>query len=1730
MAKEAGVVKSLTGKAVAVDQNGNARELKVGDIVYMGESVKTSDAADKVTIVANNGKEITILGDDTLALNQSTIGSDGLADISALQNAILNGGDLTKLEETAAGGNAAAAGGGDGVSLSDAQFAEGGHYSNINETYRNLTDTNRAFASYDNPVGGYRDGNDGDDTIIPGAPLVTFVNDTNNDGTLSRVEHGNDTDINTSKVLITVPNDGTVRAGDVLNVTVTDPDGNKTVTNVVITPAIISSGYPLDAPIKPGKVSTVDATITNFQGHVSGNSEDSVIPNRSSVSVEFTEDRNDDGFLTYTENKNDGKQNESPVTITATDVIPGDILHITLTKPDGTVTPLPPITINATDIVNNTFTKIISDMPVAEGKISKVDAYVTDSTNSNIWKSDIATDNVTPDVRPTLVFTEDRDNDTGLSDLENGRDGNYRSTPVDITLPKDVVVGDKIVITYTDPLNYNNTDPSVPHEKTITLELTPEMVRDHKVTGVPLEIFPGVRTYASVHVVAADGTQKSAESDTDNVYPLDTGLAITLSEQKTLHEISRQESVTKIDKNFNGVNKDLGDEEVNHTTAKITLPNRVDDGDTLTLTIKTPKLDPNDSTGRTVLMDPADPSGKTPLYENTKRDFTIRVNDKGVITKVVEHTNSGDVDYTPLKEELNLWSINVEGFNVRHEGDTTIKASITHINPNRNSPIASVEASASLEYVKAPEVIFDEAHGAKTMTREQAVSDGDLNSTKVTIKLPKNAVSGDKLTVTINEPNETPRTKEYTVGRDANGKFFVKDSAGNEINTETDGRSFKISGIKTATGEETKVTAEIVDSDGSIQHAKGSSSVTIAGINDMAVRFVEDGDGNVSLTRAESKDGDNKLDETTIAVKVPNNVIKDDIVNVTIDGASPKTYKVTGRDDHGKITLEDTSNNTLITVNDKNEFEIEGVHIEVGKTINVTAETTDASGGKKAEAKNHNTLEKLHDDMKITFDKDDGDGILGNAEATGTETMTTIKLPSNFVDGDKLKINITTGSTSFPDESYTIHKDSNGVVTVTNDNGGDPLTVNGNAVKYTLKNLQPGEETIITAEVTGAAGDKSETKSNIILDTGAGTGTRFRLLIDEDKDRNGMLDREEAMKDGHLNTTSATLQIPTTVNSGDVIKVKVNGGVEQEYTVVSNVGNRITLKFPDNHTDLLPADNKLKITDVHIDKDHPAKVEATINGVTKTAEAKLETFDATNLKVEFKEDDASRDGKIDRDEAVSFDGVKVTTISVKVPYNVISGDKVSVTINEPQADGTMASRTLPYTVSKAPNGDISLVDAAGTHPLRNNTIEIGDVKMLPGKETSATATITNAAGDMSATSPEAKAQLAPLSEAGLNISIAADTNDNGTITRDESDSNTSKVKVSLPGSVIKGDKIDVEITNPDNSKVTKHYEVESKDVNGNITLKDVTDSNHPFIIVDENNNPKKFNVSNPLELDAAVAVGIDTVAKVTLTDAFNNSVSTEDKAHAEIDVVRGIQFTEDASRDGALQTYENSKDQDTTPIKVYLNEDARAGDTVEIKYTDPDNHAQTKTVNHVLTADDMSKGSFEQSLDINARSAYDLKVDATFKTSQGLETKLPTQTLHIETEDYTVKYDEHTTMKGGNNNNDTLIVDGQTVDFSHVAGLDAKVESFENIQLKGNSEIKFNANAIFDITDNLNTVLKIKGAVDEHGNSTTKVDLDHKWTADSNYDASGFKGYSSVDQVSGQTIHIQIDDKVQADL
>ena len=1675
MAKEAGVVKSLSGKAVAVDQNGNERELKVGDIVYMGESVKTSDAADKVTIVANNGKELTVLGSDTLSLNPNTIGAEGLADISALQNAILNGGDLTKLEETAAGGNAAA-GGGDGVSLGEARFAEGGHYSNINETYRNLTDTNRAFASYDSPIGGYNDGNDGDNgdnganaNIIPGAPTVKFINDINGNHTLSRVEHGNDTDINTSKVLITVPNDGTVRAGDILKVTVTDPNGNETTTNITITPAIITNGYPIDAPVEPGKNSKVEASVTNFQGNTGGSSEDHVTPTKSSVSVEFTEDRNNDKFLTYTENNNDSKQNESPVLIKVSDVIPGDKLHITLTKPDGT-TENREVAIDQ-NIINNGYK--ITDMPVAEGKVSKVDAYVTDSTNSSTWKSDVATDDVTPDVRPTLTFTEDHDNDGGIDDWENSKDGNFRSTTVEVTLPKDVVAGDKVVITYTDPLTKHDTTKIVP--------LTQADVDNHKV-NTSLPVFPDVWNYASAHVVAADDTPKSAESNKDNVIPIGRNMEIKFIEQDTLHEISRQES--------------MDEHEVNKTTALIRLPNKIDNGDTLTLHINEP--------------------GKAP-YD---RNFTIHMNDKGEVTGITEIGNGGQ-NFPFTKEDFNQYSFEIPGFDLRHGQDTTIKASITNMKPGRHDTyINEPEVSASLEHVKAPEVIFDEAHNSKTMSRKDSASDHDEFNTTATIKIPKNAVDGDRIEVKITEPQldgtTKDRTLKFNVHKDASG-VKITDEHGNDVVVSDNG--FKISHVGTLTGAETKISATIIDKD-DVQSATGTNSVSVTELDDSGIFFGEDIDANTSITRDESmKDSD--LHKTDLKVKVPNNVITGDkmILEVKADGNTTlqKEFAITRNSDN-TITLKAADGQTL-TADSDNKITVPGIVIGEGKNTEAQATFTDAKDHAKTIVTNHATLEKLHDDMTVIFKEDaDFNGILNRAEANSDgvldKTTATIKLPSNVVDGDVLKITTSIENGTPTTTSHTIHKDAQGNITV------DGLNVVGNkAVEYTVP-LEEDKTSKVSATVSDATGvDKVKAGSDILLDADGNGGTNFYVLIDEDKDRNGKLSRDEANSDGKVKETSATVSLPSgNLHAGDTFTVKVNG-VPTTYEVTSNNSHVLTIKDAAGNNVSLAPGNLLKIPHIAVSVTNPAKVEVEIPNITpKSAEAILQPINNNELSVIFNEDNANRNNELSRDEAISDNHLKTTTVSVKVPYNVVTGDHVKVDYVDPNT-GTPGSRE--FKITKTADGKITATDIinGGTPQdiTKTNTIQVDNVPMKPGEKTKVDATITTQ--DDQTAHADAEAKLAQLSSKGLSVSIAADANDNGTITRDETSSDTSKVSVSLPGSVIAGDSIKVEITNAGSTTpVTKEFKVLSKDPLGNIVLENQAD--HSQITLEN---------GKPLELDAAIAVGQETKAKVTLSDG-TTTVSAEDHAKVEMDAIRGMQFSEDGNRDGHLYGYENfggnNKTQDTTPVKIYVSDDARAGDTVEIKYTDPDNHAQTKTVNHVLTADDMSNGVFEQLLDINARSAYDLKVDATLKTPGGLVNKTHSDKLHIELEDFRMDYDPSKVMKGGEGTSDTIVFrDTSHVDLSNVADLNTKVESIERIELKGNSEIKFDAKDIFAMTDNINTILKIRG------DSTSKVDIKDKWHEDPLVNADfGSKGYTSNDTVNGQTVHIIIEDKIQTDL
>ena len=144
MSKVKGLIKSIIGTdaIVAVDANGNQRSLKAGDVIYDNEVIKEQDGV-KVEVQA--------------AQTQNEKASDETGkEIASLQEQLLNGKNISDLEETAAGGTQSAGGvSSNGVSLGAAGFANGGHESNVSANFGDLSSQANASAeAFTNVSGG----------------------------------------------------------------------------------------------------------------------------------------------------------------------------------------------------------------------------------------------------------------------------------------------------------------------------------------------------------------------------------------------------------------------------------------------------------------------------------------------------------------------------------------------------------------------------------------------------------------------------------------------------------------------------------------------------------------------------------------------------------------------------------------------------------------------------------------------------------------------------------------------------------------------------------------------------------------------------------------------------------------------------------------------------------------------------------------------------------------------------------------------------------------------------------------------------------------------------------------------------------------------------------------------------------------------------------------------------------------------------------------------------------------------------------------------------------------------------------------------------------------------------------------------------------------------------------------------------------------------------------------
>lgn len=162
--KVVGVVKSIVGTdaVIAIDEDGNQRAIFPGDNLYDNEKLL------ELSGVQVNVEPVTVADSH----KKSEAKND--KEVASLQDALLNGKDISELEETAAGGNA---GGGnassDGVSLGAASFVASGHESSIHADASAISEvTPASVAGVTNVSGGAEEFTSSLDTLTIANELI----------------------------------------------------------------------------------------------------------------------------------------------------------------------------------------------------------------------------------------------------------------------------------------------------------------------------------------------------------------------------------------------------------------------------------------------------------------------------------------------------------------------------------------------------------------------------------------------------------------------------------------------------------------------------------------------------------------------------------------------------------------------------------------------------------------------------------------------------------------------------------------------------------------------------------------------------------------------------------------------------------------------------------------------------------------------------------------------------------------------------------------------------------------------------------------------------------------------------------------------------------------------------------------------------------------------------------------------------------------------------------------------------------------------------------------------------------------------------------------------------------------------------------------------------------------------------------------------------------------------
>ena len=599
--------------------------------------------------------------------------------------------------------------------------------------------------------------------------------------------------------------------------------------------------------------------------------------------------------------------------------------------------------------------------------------------------------------------------------------------------------------------------------------------------------------------------------------------------------------------------------------------------------------------------------------------------------------------------------------------------------------------------------------------------------------------------------------------------------------------------------------------------------------------------------------------------------------------------------------------------------------------------------------------------FNLTSDTGEKKGFLGGAQLNslpktpdGKKIITSIDahIPDVAKNGDiiTIKTNMKGGGKT---SNYKVNTTTNELIPV--DSTGTPTgappipIVNGKAEITGVEILNHGKTTVTSSYTTGGRTFTAPPTAYELNDTPA--ISKVTATLDLDKNGDGVIDATELGYGSGTQTSGMKFVVPDELSTGDKITFKLNEPgkplVEKKFTLdkengtaTDEDGNTYTFTTDENGAVSFSVPNIANITAGSSIETGVVDKFGNVSATSTTPSSNVSDTVKVTLTA-----DKNGDGLISSDEI----GDGTSKVEINLPRTIKPKESVSINIGGSPKEFVVSDDGTSVYDKNSPNAVV---------PIVNGKFEVPGVSVpvTPGSSVSINTTVNDEHstpkpnGTSSQTTPNVVVA-PPVKSAKISFADdkpGSDGKPDGRLDTSENrydtgDPTKTEASIKIPSVIKEGDKIAIDVTNPDGSKTHKVY----------------TYTNGKIIAPDHNEvplNDGKFKITVPIEHGKTTSITTTMMDKAgNKGESDTNEIKFSDSPVAK--------FVKDADGDGLIDDTTGAIT--TSDVKIYLPSSAVPKDELKISILNPLTNKQS-TVSYILDDDGVHM--------INKKDPSDIKV------------------------------------------------------------------------------------------------------------------------------------------------------------